>query len=823
MERLLRKNSGRAVAAVLAILMALALLPALTTEAHAAPVGAVPYTGQIVQGDYTIETVTQLAYLAQAVNGTATSAAAYDYTGSTFTQIANLDTSLSDSYGTLPSWRGGASWIPIGGYSSSAPGGPFFNGAFSGADVVGTADPVYYTITNFYISATTTASNDSGWGLFGAVGPTGVITNVTLSGSITHDPASANTEYVGAIAGYSQGSVYDSQTAVTISAPQATGVGGIVGSIENTSSDPAANSTKIMYCSATGTLNGWARVGGIVGAVYCRAGGDGNVGVDNNSYIGGGITINSGSNAYSGGVVGYCQGWVSNSYAYGVTLTSLNTGHYLGGAAGLLQGTGGAVASIYNSYAAPIFSAQTDPGYDRPFMANVDNSNVLPVSGDTWMNDARYVQPPVPPNTGWGAWSNGTGAVTNWTDGTALGIVNTVSGGGTGAYVQGANYPILSWQDVGATRPYVSYTGVAGRTPGGTPSYPDTDPVGAIFVDGTYTGATHDGSKTYPYSTMDDAIAAAATWTGGVQVIYIRGLVTVTVATTWALPSGWIVQRSSTYPGYLFDVNLASGSPLELDLGSSAGTFTVDGNIKAFQDSPCSSLFYVEGIGTLDVTQYATLTNNYGSDGGAIQIYGGTVALNGGTITNNIAAVNGGGVTVLNGGTLTMHTGSITSNTAGNNGGGVSVYNTSIVNISGGIISGNIASRNGGGVEVGTNTGNFTVTGGTITHNTAGGTGAGVQVDATAVFTISPLTSTTIADVIYLVSGQYINVGATLYSIVAGSLTVQVPTPTVGTVVAQTASGYSIFSPNDLTVFAYAGDGHTFQRASGNTQITIAT
>jgi hypothetical protein len=732
------------------------------------------------------------------VNGTATADPAYDYTDSTFTQIANLDTSLSDSYGTLPSWRGGASWIPIGGYDASAPGGPFFNGAFSGADVVGTAAPVYYTITNFYISATTTATNDSGWGLFGAVGPAGVITNVTLSGSITHDPASANTEYVGAIAGYSQGSVYDSQTAVTISAPQATGVGGIVGTIENTSSDPAANSTKIMYCSATGTLNGWARVGGIVGAVYCRAGGDGNVGVDNNSYIGGAVTINSGSNAYSGGVVGYCQGWVSNSYAYGVTLTSLNAGHYLGGAAGLLQGSGGAVASIYNSYAYVASYVGTDPGYDRPFMANLDNSNVLPVSGDTWLNDSRYVQPPMPPNTNWGTWSHGTGNVANWTDGTALGIVNNVDGGGTGAYVQGTDYPILAWQDSGATRPYVSYTGVTGRTPGGTPTYPNTDDPNGIFVNGTL-ASSGSGTQASPFNNMDDAIAEANNGGFGTDIIYVVGLVTVSVADTWGLPSGWIVQRSSTYPGYLFDVNLTSGSPMQLNLGDATlGSITIDGNARAFTGSPTSSLFYVEGTGTLNITQYATLTNNYGSDGGAIQVYGGTAVLNGGSITNNVAAVNGGGVTVLNSGAFSINAGLISNNSAGNNGGAVSVYNTSTVNMTGGTVSGNTASRNGGGFEVGTG-GNFTVTGGIITHNSvsgAGSTGAGIQVDVGTVFTISPATSIEIDDVIYLASNltttpivdMSINLASTLDGFISGTLLIQVPNPSSTRIIAVAAN-----------------------------------
>ena len=88
------------------------------------------------------------------------------------------------------------------------------------------------------------------------------------------------------------------------------------------------------YCSNTGAVTGRGRVGGIVGAVYCVS--NGGVVVDqcyNTGYI---TSTYSYTKIFSGSIVGYCRGYISNCYNWGNLET--NNGHYLAGIVGLLQG-----------------------------------------------------------------------------------------------------------------------------------------------------------------------------------------------------------------------------------------------------------------------------------------------------------------------------------------------------------------------------------------------------------------------------------------------------------------------------------------------------
>ena len=108
--------------------------------------------------------------------------------------------------------------------------------------------------------------------------------------------------------------------------------------------------------------------------------------------------------------------------------------------------------------------------------------------------------------------------------------------------------------------------------------------------------------------------------------------------------------------------------------------------------------------------------------GGIYNFDGGTVTLNGGSITGNEADF-GGGIFNIDG-TVTLNGGSITGNTAGNTadsrGGGI--YNIGAVKLTGGTISRNIAADGGGGIfNDGLTAGTATVeiSGGTITDNEA--------------------------------------------------------------------------------------------------------
>jgi hypothetical protein len=112
--------------------------------------------------------------------------------------------------------------------------------------------------------------------------------------------------------------------------------------------------------------------------------------------------------------------------------------------------------------------------------------------------------------------------------------------------------------------------------------------------------------------------------------------------------------------------------------------------------------------------------------------------MEGGDIYGNGAATteSGGGVFVANPGTFTMNGGTIRDNTAAKNGGGVfvgKVEDTGAAKfvMEGGLISGNKttdgSAGKGGGVYV-SEYGNFTMTGGTVSDNESGNDGGGVYV-----------------------------------------------------------------------------------------------
>jgi hypothetical protein len=774
----------------------------------------VPYAGQTSVGNYTLNSVPQLFQLASIVNG----ATPYNYAGSNFFQTGDIALA-------------GAAWTPIGGHSAEtgyAPNGTYFAGTYNGSPDAGVN---YYSVTGLNITATLTSTTYSGWGLFGAA--KGNIANLGVSGSITLSGTSA--DYVGGIVGYTTASVFNCVTNVTINAGSGSGnVGGIVGAIEDKTATTLATPIMVQYSVATGNVTGGYEVGGIAGGVYCTTAG--NAAVDNCAYVGGTVaTSNTSAKSFVGGIVGYLKGWLSRSYAEAVTLNTPG-GHYLGGAVGRAQGSSSPLASIYNSYAdVAAYTGSPDSEYDLPLVSTVDGSSALPINATVWTeNIAGYTQPnpnDSPSVSGWGSFTNGSHSVNPLNTSATVSIINSVTNNyftlGS-ASTTGTTYPVLTWQilpgspPTTAARVYVDPTAPVTPLPlGGGVVYVDTDDATQIFVDGT--AATNGtGTKASPFNNITSGLAALSAATGQ-KTIYIRGQVsipsTLDPANT-ALTStvvGATIKRSSIYGGYLFDI---SGGITPVT------NITIDGNAGAFATNQTESLFRVEAGGELDVGSGASLQNNNASYGGAIRVMGGTAKLfDGGAITSNSSALNGGAVSVhTSGGQFLMTGGVIASNTAANDGGAISVYNKGIANISGGTITANTAIGNGGALIVGSGTTAATITGGTIIGNNAT-LGQGVYVnDVNSSFTVSPASGATfyLADTIYLPTSTVINVGATVANI-KGYLTVQCQSPSTSpaTVVAQVTSPYSGFSSNDEDSFAYVGGAYDFNIVSGGTQIVL--
>ena len=206
----------------------------------------------------------------------------------------------------------GVSWTPIGNSSQQ------YSGTFDGAN---------YTISGLYID-----SSDNDQGLFGYVGSSGKIENLTVSGSVSGG------WYVGGVVGYNNGGtvtgcIFSGSGSVSGSYY----VGGVVGynissgnvkNCYNTSSVKGNwyvggvvgyNSSSVTNCYNTGTVSGGEDVGGVVGGndsgtvKNCY-----NIGKVSGTGIGGVVGLNSSGivencynigkvsgNSYVGGVVGY--------------------------------------------------------------------------------------------------------------------------------------------------------------------------------------------------------------------------------------------------------------------------------------------------------------------------------------------------------------------------------------------------------------------------------------------------------------------------------------------------------------------------------------
>jgi hypothetical protein len=180
-----------------------------------------------------------------------------------------------------------------------------------------------------------------------------------------------------------------------------------------------------------------------------------------------------------------------------------------------------------------------------------------------------------------------------------------------------------------------------------------------------------------------------------------------------------------------------------------------------------------------------------GSGGGVYRQRGSAFTLDGGTISDNVSAQNGGGIYIYGGTPTTFTSGSITGNKAQNGGGIYSEYNSTLDGVT---ISNNTAVVNGGGVyQEGYS---FLVNSGSITDNTAGTDGNGIYLTASNSLTLTPSGSDavtfgtgTTANDIYLPGGVYFRIGSDLGTGIDGAIRVTFGSPSEGDTVAQATSG----------------------------------
>ena len=223
--------------------------------------------------DYVISTVEELEHFRNAVND------GEDFSGKTITLENNID--LSEKYGADKGVNGAAvSWTPIGNgvMNNAKP----FNGTFNGGD---------YTISGLYIYSDALNGIE---GLFGTLGGSGTVKNLTVSGEVTAG------DWVGGVVGYNEGTVENchNEVAITVTENVRPGAwaGGIVGENRGTVQD-YSNNGKV---AATTDLMMGAGVGDVVGD---------NSGTIENCCNNDTVTVTAKTTFYltsgTGGIVGY--------------------------------------------------------------------------------------------------------------------------------------------------------------------------------------------------------------------------------------------------------------------------------------------------------------------------------------------------------------------------------------------------------------------------------------------------------------------------------------------------------------------------------------
>ena len=228
---------------------------------------------------------------------------------------------------------------------------------------------------------------------------------------------------------------------------------------------------------------------------------------------------------------------------------------------------------------------------------------------------------------------------------------------------------------------------------------------GAIYNNGTF---TMNNSYSSIGGTVDNLLWASAAKKGG--AIYNDG------SGVLQLSAGKIMGKTLILQEYQGNSTGEGGAIYNVGSATISGGVTINGMINKGNGG---GIFVAGGT----VTIYsATITGKVNSSGagGGVYVAGGIFNLNGGTI-NDCSATNGGGV-FAGAGTFNLNGGTINDCSA-TNGGGIVASGSAIFKMSKGTISNNTASENGGGVWCDTAGWSGTAANAQITGGTIGGVG----------------------------------------------------------------------------------------------------
>jgi parallel beta-helix repeat protein len=336
---------------------------------------------------------------------------------------------------------------------------------------------------------------------------------------------------------------------------------------------------------------------------------------------------------------------------------------------------------------------------------------------------------------------------------------NTASGNGGGIYVNSGAFTMSGGTIYGSGALANSATGdgAALHIAGGTAQYD-----GAYAVYGTLTTTDNTIPALPPdpptarivstgveYAALSDAFAAAPS--SGTSV---ENPTEIVICKNIDLEEEELGAINGAFDGIHVRLFVEAGMTYTIKRVASANTtpmFTVDSSTESLAIGKAGAgTLIIDGgavwTGATDsVLGRGTTNSGVSASGPIVSVAGGTFTLNeGGILQNNQNTGEGGAVYVgtdseIGPGTFSMSGGTIANNAAADNGGGVSCKLGTTFTMSGGTVSGN-SSSNGGGVYAGNGSSGATITvtmsGGVVTNNSASGDGGGVHICWTA-FTMS--------------------------------------------------------------------------------------
>lgn len=170
----------------------------------------------------------------------------------------------------------------------------------------------------------------------------------------------------------------------------------------------------------------------------------------------------------------------------------------------------------------------------------------------------------------------------------------------------------------------------------------------------------------------------------------------------------------------------APGSGGGIHVTGNSTQVTVENSVVSNNDAALTGGGLWNQSGSTMTVINTTLDGNTATGGGAIFNTGGTINIEGSALTNNSAS-NDGGAILNNSGSIDLKVSTISGNDAGNNGGGITSMTAMTINAV--TIVDNSASNNGGGIM---SNSDVTITNTLMSDNTAFGTGQNISGDITS-------------------------------------------------------------------------------------------